>query len=106
MNQKTRQYLRVDLTSGIITEEEIPSAVVRNFVGGRGFGIKYLYDELTPQVDPLGPDNKLIILTGPLAGSGAQGASRWMATTKSPLTGAYIRSVAGADFGAVLNFAG
>ncbi|MFH0812971.1 MAG: aldehyde ferredoxin oxidoreductase family protein [Pseudomonadota bacterium] len=106
MIPKSRKYLRVNLTAGIVKEEEIPSEVIMDFIGGRGFGIKYLYDELSPNVDPLGPSNKLIILTGPLAGSGAQSCSRWMVITKSPLTGAYIRSAGGADFGAALNLAG
>jgi len=106
MAQKARKFLRVDLSSGIAREEDIPSEVVRDFIGGRGLGIKYLYDELSPNVDPLGPDNKLMLLTGPLAGSGAQSCSRWMVITKSPLTGAYIRSVGGANFAAALNFAG
>jgi len=106
MAQRARKFLRVDLTSRIVREEEIPSEVVRDFIGGRGLGIKYLYDELSPNVDPLGPDNKFMLLTGPLAGSGAQSCSRWMVITKSPLTGAYIRSVGGANFAAALNFAG
>jgi len=106
MAQKARKFLRVDLTSRIVREEEIPSEVVRDFIGGRGLGIKYLYEELSPNVDPLGPDNKLMLLTGPLAGSGAQSCSRWMVITKSPLTGAYIRSVGGANFAAALNFSG
>ncbi|MFH0813091.1 MAG: aldehyde ferredoxin oxidoreductase family protein [Pseudomonadota bacterium] len=106
MIPKIRKYLRVNLTSGSVKEEKIPSEVVMNFIGGRGLGIKYLYDEIAPKADPLGPENKLILLTGPLAGSGAQSCSRWMVITKSPLTGAYIRSVGGANFGAALNFAG
>jgi aldehyde:ferredoxin oxidoreductase len=57
-------------------------------------------------VDPLGEENRLLFLAGPLAGTQAQSVSRWMVCTKSPLTGAYARSVAGADFGAWLRFAG
>jgi aldehyde:ferredoxin oxidoreductase len=78
--------------------------VASDFIGGRGYGIRYLYDELSPGVDPLGEQNKLIMLSGPLAGTSAIAVSRWMAVTKSPLTGGYARSVCGADFGAWLRF--
>jgi aldehyde:ferredoxin oxidoreductase len=100
------KLLRVDLTTGVAKEESIPEKTVVDFVGGRGLGVRYLYDELSPHVDPLGSKNKLLFTVGPLAGTGAQSFSRWMVTTKSPLTGTYCRSVGGADFGAWLKFAG
>jgi aldehyde:ferredoxin oxidoreductase len=78
--------------------------VAKDFIGARGYGIRYLYDELAPGIDPLGEQNKLLMLCGPLAGTPAIAVSRWMACTKSPLTGAYARSVCGADFGAWLRF--
>jgi len=62
---------------------------------GAGYGIKYLYDELAPNVDPLSEKNKLVLLTGPLSGTPGVALSRWMAVTKSPLTGAFARSVGG-----------
>jgi len=101
-----RKYLKVELNANKIEERKISEEVSREWVGGRGFGIKYLYEGMAPEVDPLSPENKLIILTGPLAGTGALGASRWMVITKSPLTQTYMRSVGGADFGAWLAFAG
>jgi aldehyde:ferredoxin oxidoreductase len=106
MSINTGKILRVNLTSGEITTEYVPEQIARDFIGGRGYGIKYLYDEVTPGADPLGPENKLLLLNGPLAGSAALVSSRWMACTKSPLTGAFGRSVCGADFGAWLKFAG
>ncbi len=102
----TGRILRVNLSSGKITTEEVPEYVARDFVGGRGYGIKYLYDEQRPGADPLGENNQLIFTTGPLAGTMAQGVSRWMVCTRSPLTGAFARSVCGADFGAWLKFTG
>ncbi len=106
MAVNTGKILRVNLTMGEVATESVPEQIAEDFVGGRGYGIKYLYDELPPNVDPLGADNKLILLTGPLAGTSAQAVSRWMVVTKSPLTGAFARSVGGADFGAWLKFAG
>ena len=106
MSTYTSQFLRVNLTTGAIRAEPIPEQVKKDFVGGRGFGIKYLYDELAPGIEPLGPENKLLLLTGPLGGTAAQGFSKWVAVTKSPLTGCVARALGGGDFGAYLKFAG
>ena len=100
------KLLRVDLSTRRSTIETIPESVIRDFVGGRGLGVYYLYKEVGPGVDPLGDKNKLIFVNGPLAGTSAQSVSRWMAVTKSPLTGGFARAVAGADFGAWMTFAG
>jgi aldehyde:ferredoxin oxidoreductase len=106
MALNTGKILRVNLSSGKISTEVVPEKIAEDFVGGRGYGIRYLYDEITPGTDPLGEKNKLLILTGPLAGTTAQAVSRWMVCTRSPQTGAFARSVCGADFGAWLKFTG
>ncbi len=100
------RFLRVNLSTGETVTEFVTEQVALDFIGGRGYGIKYLYDEVTPRVDPLGEQNRLILLNGALAGTSALAVSRWMACTKSPLTNAFARSVCGADFGAWLRFAG
>ena len=102
----TGKYLRVNLSKGEMATESVNEQIATDFIGGRGYGIRYLYQELAPDTDPLGEDNKLILLTGPLSGTSALAVSRWMAITRSPLTGAFARSVGGADFGAWLKFAG
>jgi aldehyde:ferredoxin oxidoreductase len=106
MTPNTGKYLRINLSTSEIKTEEVDNKIATDFIGGRGYGVKYLYEELKPNVDPLGEDNKLILLTGPLAGTSALAVSRWMVITKSPLTGAFARSVGGADFGAWLKFTG
>ena len=98
--------LRVNLSTGAVVFEELADDLKRQFIGGRGFGAKILFDELKPGVDPLSPDNKLIYQCGPLAGTGAQSCSRWIVTTKSPLTGGYFRACAGGPFGAEVKSAG
>ncbi|MBI4334025.1 MAG: aldehyde ferredoxin oxidoreductase family protein [Chloroflexi bacterium] len=100
------KLLRIDLNTGRYQEEAIPGTTVRDYIGGRGFGVKYLYRDLKPGVEPFSPDNKLILHVGPLAGTGALCVSRWIATGKSPLTGTYFRSVGGDDFGAWLRWTG
>ena len=106
MSAYTPKLLRVDLSEGTVDQEVIPNEAVRDFIGGRGLGALYLYRELSSGVDPLGPENKLIIAIGPLAGTGVHSSSRWMAMCKSPLSEGYYRSVGGGDFGAWLRFAG
>ena len=106
MSAITRKFIRINLSNGKITTEPVDQSAIMDFIGGRGVGVSYLFRELEPNIDPLGEKNKLILINGPLAGTNAQAVSRWMAITKSPLTGAYARSVAGADFGAWLKFAG
>ena len=82
-NSYEPKLLRVNLTSATLDEEVIPQTIVSQFIGGRGFGIKYLYHELSPGIEPLSPANKLIFTIGPLAGTGALSFSRWIVTTKS-----------------------
>jgi len=100
------RVLRVDLTTGKVRTERLPEELKRNFVGGRGFGAWYLYQELRPGIDPLGAENKILFLPGLLAGTVAPGFSRWIVITKSPLTGGYARSVGGGKFGAAIKIAG
>jgi len=100
------KILRVNLTKGEWRVEELDRNIAEKFIGGRGLGSKILYDEIDPKVDPLSPDNKLILATGPLTGTSASAAGRYMAITKSPLTGTIACSNSGGHFGAELKFAG
>jgi aldehyde:ferredoxin oxidoreductase len=100
------KVLRVNLTVKKTYVEPLREDYVKQFIGGRGFGVKILWDELKAGVDTLGPENRLVISVGPLAGTKVQSASRWVAQFKSPLTGIYCRSVGGGFFGAELKFAG
>ena len=60
------RLLRVNLTNGTIEEEAIPEEEARKYIGGRGLAIKYLMEGMDPKVDPLSPENLLIMATGPL----------------------------------------
>jgi aldehyde:ferredoxin oxidoreductase len=101
-----RKLLRVNLSNSTIKDEDIPQKIALDYVGGRGFGSKYFYDEVAPGTDPLGKQNKLLLGTGLLAGTGAQSLSKWIVVTKSPLTNTFARSYGGGDFGAWLKWAG
>jgi aldehyde:ferredoxin oxidoreductase len=98
--------LRINVANGTARVEPLPDELARQFIGGRGVAAKLLYDELPAGTDPLSPLNKLIFSTGPLASTAAQACSRWMVTTKSPLTGGIFRSTAGGGFGAEVKTAG
>jgi aldehyde:ferredoxin oxidoreductase len=100
------KILRVDLTKGEWKTEELNRDMASKFIGGRGLGTKILYDEIDPKIDAFSPQNKLLMVTGPLTGTSASAAGRYMVVTKSPLTGAIASSNSGGHFGAELKFAG
>jgi len=106
MTSWTGKLLRVNLTSGSCTVEDIPTEWMHEYIGGRGLADRYLYDELDPAVDPLSPDNKMIFATGPLTGTPAPCGARYMVVTKGALTGAITTSNSGGHWGPELKFAG
>lgn len=106
MHGYTGKFLRVDLSTGRIGTEPVLPEDIMDLVGGRGLGIRRLYEEVPPGTDPLGERNKVFFLTGVLTGTAVVAGSRWLATTLSPLTGIYGKSSAGGDFGAWLKFSG
>jgi aldehyde:ferredoxin oxidoreductase len=100
------KVLRVDLSSGTISEEAISEEDARLYLGGSGLATKYLIDELAPGVDPLGPENKLIYMTGPLTGTASPSAGRFAAVAKSPLTGLWGEANSGGRWGCDLKRSG
>jgi aldehyde:ferredoxin oxidoreductase len=96
----------VDLTSGNIWDEDIQETFARKFLGGNGFAARILYDRLPEGIHPLDPDNVLILCTGPLNGTLAHGSGRTGIVTKSPLTGYFMDSYFGGEFGARLKQSG
>jgi aldehyde:ferredoxin oxidoreductase len=101
MSNPPDRLLRVDLTRRTVTTERVPERWRRQYVGGKGLGARYLYDELEPGTDPLGPENALLFVVGPLTGR-APGEPRYAAITKSPLTDAFLDSYSGGEFAGAL----
>jgi aldehyde:ferredoxin oxidoreductase len=101
-----RKILRVNLTAGTCTPEPLNMQWADEYLGSRGLGTKYLTEEIDPKVDPLSPDNKMIMATGPLTGTMASTGGRYTVITKGPLTGAIACSNSGGFFGAEMKFAG
>ena len=100
------KLLFVNLSTGAIKEEVPKDSLYRDFIGGYGVGASVLYTRQKGGVDPLGPENTLGIMTGPLTGSPTPLGCRYVVVGKSPLTGGWGDANCGADFGPHLKFAG
>jgi len=96
---------RIDLASGRVAYEHIDESDARKYVGGRGLGVKFVFDN-GPTVDPLGPDNLLCFMNGPLTGTDVTMSGRMAIVTKSPLTGTVTDSHHGGWSAARLRWAG
>ncbi|MCG3222162.1 MAG: aldehyde ferredoxin oxidoreductase family protein [Candidatus Heimdallarchaeota archaeon] len=83
----TGKILWVDMTTGKIHEENPSEEIYRNYLGGYGLGVYYIYTRIEPRCDPLGPKNILGLCPGLLTGTVAPFTGRWMVCGKSPLTG-------------------
>ena len=82
-------FLRVNLGKGRAVAEEYDAKIAKNFLGGRGFAAKILWDELKHGTDPLSPKNKLVFAAGPLTGFALPSSGKLVVAAKSPLTGSY-----------------
>ncbi|GAB4262813.1 MAG: tungsten-containing formaldehyde ferredoxin oxidoreductase [Deferrisomatales bacterium] len=100
------RILRVDLTTGRATVDPLSEKLVEEYLGGRGFVARLLWDELAPDVDPLGPENLLVMATGPLSGHFLPATGKTHFGTKSPATGGYADSNLGGHAGPALKYAG
>jgi len=100
------KILRVDLSHGTLSTEELGDAFYRRYFGGRGMISYFLLRELAAGIDPLSPENKLIFATGPVTGVPISGSGRNSVGAKSPLTGGYGEAEVGGYWGAELKRAG
>ncbi|RPI51367.1 MAG: aldehyde ferredoxin oxidoreductase, partial [Chloroflexi bacterium] len=98
--------LKVDLTNGTLLKEALDPGFARAYIGGRGFTSRLQYDLISPQADPLGPENVVIIAPGPLTGTPAPSSGRFTVGGRSPLTGILGDANSGGFWGAVLKRAG
>jgi aldehyde:ferredoxin oxidoreductase len=102
----TGKILWVNLSTGEIKVEEPEESLYKDFIGGYGIGSRLIYNRQKGGVDPLGPDNILGLITGPLTGTPHIVGTRYTAVAKSPLTGGWGDANSGGDFGPYLKFAG
>jgi len=101
-----KKLLVIDLSSKSVHEEQIDPDQARDFIGGSGLTARLLYDKLSKSIDPLGPDNPLLYMTGPLVGTSMPAAGRCTVSARSPLTGFWGESNTGGFIGPELRFAG
>jgi aldehyde:ferredoxin oxidoreductase len=100
------RILRVDLSKKKISEQPLDDEVAMALIGGSGLGARILYDEVGPDVDPLGPDNLLIFAVGPLTGTKIYNSNRFDVITKSPLTDIFGEANSGGFWGEVFKKCG
>ena len=100
------KILRVDLSAGKLWDESLNEGYAHGFVGGSGLAARYVYDMVDGDTDPLGPDNPLVFMTGPLVGTLMLSAGRCSVCALSPLTHIWGEANTGGFFGPELRFAG
>jgi aldehyde:ferredoxin oxidoreductase len=100
------KILRVDLDAGELRDVPLCEEYARAFVGGSGLAARYIYDMVDGDTDPLGADNPLVFMTGPLVGTPMPSAGRCSVCALSPLTRIWGESNTGGFFGPELRFAG
>jgi len=98
--------LRVDLNTGKVRRETPDRSLLEQYLGGRGLGVRMLFEELDKGIDPLGPENKLIFSVGPLTATSSPTSGRMSVSTKSPLTGTILDANTGGSWGPRLKGAG
>lgn len=100
------KILRIDLSNRKATTKDLYMPTAHQFLGGRGFNMKTLYDELKPGIDPQSEENKYLIGVGMFGGTPCPMGARINVSGKSPQTGIIADSNAGTHFAADLKFAG
>ncbi len=100
------KMIRIDLTTSQTSIEQLDDETLKKWVGGVGLGAKLLYDEIPAGVEWSDPENRIILTTGPLSGSGVFGAGTFNVATKGPMTNMAGSSQANGYFGAYLKFSG
>jgi aldehyde:ferredoxin oxidoreductase len=102
----SNRILEADLSSGTVEIFTVPDRDRLLFLGGKGLGLKLLYDRMEPGADPLGPGNMMAIMPGIMMGTGAPCSGKFAAAAKSPLTGIFTTSSCGGPFGMALKTSG
>ena len=100
------KLLHIDLGSETYKTINIPSRILKKYIGGRGLGAKFYWDLIPPEVDPLGERNVFMVLTGPVSGTMAPGAGKHLIITKSPASGGWLESYSSGRVASEIKFTG
>lgn len=102
----TGRILKVDLSNAKVWVEDLDEGVLRKYLGGTGLGIKFLYDEVNPNLNWNSPDNIIYVGSGPLGGTKLAGSGSFSVVTKGAMTNGTASTQANGFFGAYLKFSG
>lgn len=103
----TGRTLYVNLSDNTIGSKPVTQEMKDIFVGGRGFGLKLLWDAVTPETKWDDPENAIVISSGPLGGTtGYPGSGKSLVVSLSPLTDGVMDSNVGGYYGPLLKFSG
>jgi aldehyde:ferredoxin oxidoreductase len=102
----TGKIIKIDLTNQTVEDYPFTDKERKLFLGGKIMAAKIIYDHIQGKIDPLSPENLIVISTGPLNAMGSPCSSRFNVSTISPLTGYYTSSNCGGNFGLNLKRAG
>ncbi|MFH1488544.1 MAG: aldehyde ferredoxin oxidoreductase family protein, partial [Pseudomonadota bacterium] len=100
------KLLHIDLTRETSETIGLPEPILKKYIGGRGLGAKLFWDIMPPDADPLGPDNILMVLTGPVSGTMVPGAGKHLIVTKSPATKGWLEAYSSGLVASEMKFAG
>ena len=106
MKAYQNKLLRIDLGKKENTFEPLNMEWAKKYIGGKGLGIKYLYEELKSGIEPLSPENKLILMTGPLTSTTVPCSGKLAIISKSPATGTILDCSIGGHIAAEIKYAG
>ncbi len=95
----TGKILRIDLTGGKVSRQDLSTEDAEKFLGGTGFCTNILYNETCPETDPFGPENRIVFAVGPLSGTTWPESGRYEVGGKSPLTNILGGANSGGSFG-------
>ncbi|HOO71554.1 MAG TPA: aldehyde ferredoxin oxidoreductase family protein [Spirochaetota bacterium] len=102
----SNKVLEVDLSKKSFIVTDVSEKDLKMYMGGKGLGLKMLYDRMPARIDPLGEDNMIAFMMGVVMGTGAPCSGRFDAVTKSPLTGIMVSASCGGPFGMALKTSG
>ena len=106
MSAYQNAVLRINLTKKEATIEPLRMDFAEKYVGSKGLVIRYMYEELKPGIDPLGPENNLYFTTGPMSGTPIPCSGKLSVAAKSPATGTMNDCSIGGHAGIRVKFAG
>ena len=103
----TDKILYINVGSGEIKEKNVPPVMKEKFIGGKGYGLRLLWDATKPDTKWNDPENEIIISSGPIGGiTQYSGTGKSLVVSLSPQTDSVMDSNVGGFFGPFLKFSG